>query len=316
MPSHRSRFPSRFPADLAEAFNSMREWTQEQLARWMPQIAAPGHELTGTAEQAAIAGLHDREAHRRWEAAAALGRNSQRGAQAISGLLETLSDPEPFVRWQAAEALARQEVGRIFPVLSEAMRDGDPLRRAAAAEALGKLSGEAACIELRKALADPVAAVRVAAAQALGACGDPTSGPALLPLLYDPDPAVVAAVAAALGRIGDASTAVALAETLYDADQPLLVRRAVVAALARAPHPEVQPALLDALNDPDAQVRGYAAQALGQVGNEAAWAALAALGNDESRLLQGTVADVARRAMTLLERRGRQAPPAQQPSGA
>jgi HEAT repeat protein len=316
MPSHRSRFPSRFPADLAEVFNSVREWTQAQLARWTPQIAVPGHERTATVEQAAIAGLHDREAHRRWEAAAALGRNSQRNAQAIGGLLETLSDPEPFVRWQAAEALARQEIGRVFPVLSEAVRDKDPLRRAAAAEALGKLSGEAACIELLNALADPVAAVRVAAAQALGACGDPTSGPALLPLLDDPDPAVVAAVAAALGSIGDARTAVSLAQTLDKADRPLLVRRAVVAALARVPHPEAQPTLLNALNDPDAQVRGYAAQALGQVGNEAAWTALEALEKDDSRLLQGTVADVARRAMTLLERRGRQAPPTQQTEGA
>ena len=313
MPSRHSRYPSRFPAGLAEIFNRVREWTQEQLARWTPQIAAPGHEITGTGEQAAIAGLQDREAHRRWEAAATLGRNSQRGTLAISGLMETLGDPEPFVRWQAAEALARQEVGRVFPVLSEAMNDADPLRRAAAAEALGKLSGEAACSELRTALADPAAAVRLAAAQALGACGDPTSGPALLPLLADPDPAVVAAAAAALGRIGDAATAVPLAETLYLAEQPLLVRRAVLAALAHVPHPEVQPALLAALNDADAQVRGYAAQALGQVGNETAWTALAALERDDGQLLQGTVADAARRALTLLERRGRQAPPAQPP---
>jgi HEAT repeat protein len=177
---------------------------------------------------------------------------------------------------------------------------------------LGQLGGEAACLELRKALADPVATVRVAAAQALGACGDPTSVPALLPLLQDPDPAVVAAGASALGQIGDTGSAVPLAETLYLVERPVLVRRAVLAALARAPHPEVQPTLLDALSDPDAQVRGYAAQALGQVGNESAWTALSKLEQDQSRLLQGTVADAARKAMALLERRGRQAPPAQQ----
>ncbi len=313
MPSRHNRLSNRFPVDrLANVVNRTYEWTQEQLARWTPQIGVPGRELTGAAEQAAVARLHDKEAHHRWEAAAALGHDSQRSAQAIGGLLETLGDPEPFVRWQAAEALARQEVGRVFPGLRQARRDADPLRRAAAAEALGKLGGEAAAMELRAALEDRVAAVRVAAAEALGACGDPTSGPMLLPLLGDPDPAVVAAGATALGRIGDGGTAVALAKTLYVADQPLLVRRAVVAALARAPHPEVQPTLLDALSDPDAQVRGYAAKALGQVGNEAAWTALEALGNDSSPLLQGTVGDVARLAMTLLQRRGRQAPPVQQ----
>jgi HEAT repeat protein len=311
MPSHRRRSSGWSADNLAEVFNSVREWTQEQLARWTPQIAVPGRELTGTMEQAAIAGLQDQAAHRRWESAATLGRNSQRSPQAIGRLLESLGDPEPFVRWQAAVALAQQEAGRVFPALTEAMGDADPLRRAAAAEALGKLGGEAAGLELRKALTDPVPSVRLAAARSLGECGDPTSVPALLPLLQDQNADVVAAAATAVGRIGDAGTAVSLAETLYLVEQPLLVRRAVLAALAHTPHPEVQPTLLDALHDPDPQVRGYAAQALGQVGNEAAWTALEALEQDNSRLLQGTVADVARKAMALLERRGRQAPPVQ-----
>ena len=134
--------------------------------------------------------------------------------------------------------------------------------------------------------------MRVAAAQALGPPWRSHYGPALVPLLGDPDPAVVAAaVAAAIGRIGDAGTAVSLAETLYNVDQPLLVRR----SCGSPPSPtfrirKSQPTLFDALNDPDAQVRGYAAQALGQVGNEAAWTALGALQKDNSRLLEeGTV---------------------------
>jgi len=92
-------------------------------------------------------------------------------------------------------------------------------------------------------------------------------------------------------------------------DQPLLVRRALAAALAQAPHPDAQPALLQALADPDPQVRGYAAEALGAVGNEAAHDALAALRSDHAELLKGTVGDVAARALTLLERRGRRSAP-------
>jgi HEAT repeat protein len=134
--------------------------------------------------------------------------------------------------------------------------------------------------------------------------------------LADGDPDVVRAAARALGGICDSCAAVPLAEALIRPDQPLLVRRALAAALARAPHPDAQPALLQALSDPDPQVRGYAAEALGHVGNEAAHDALAALRSDKTALLKGTVGDVAARSLTLLERRGRRAAPSPQiPTG-
>jgi HEAT repeat protein len=57
--------------------------------------------------------------------------------------------------------------------------------------------------------------------------------------------------------------------------------------------------------DPDPQVRGYAADALGQIGDETASAALAAAASDQGVLLKGTVGDRARRALAALERRGR-----------
>ncbi len=104
-----------------------------------------------------------------------------------------------------------------------------------------------------------------------------------------------------------------MAAALIQPGQSVLMRRAAAAALARAPHPETQPTLLAALRDPDPQVRAYAAEALGLVGNEAAWSDLVATAQDNSRLLQGTVGDVARRAVAMLERRGRQAPPARAP---
>jgi HEAT repeat protein len=286
----------------------MRRWSAGQIARWTPHISEPGHEWTGVVEQKAVAALASDSPQRRWEAAALLGRNPERGTEAIQALVNALADPEPFVRWQAAEALARQEAARVFPALGAGLADANPLRRAGAAEALGRLGGEAACQALRTALIDGASSVRTAAASALGVASDVTAVSALLPLLADPVPEVRIATAHALGRIGDVSAAAPLATELTQPQQPLLVRRALAAALAHVPHPEAQPALLAALADSDAQVRGYAVQALGQVGNEAAYSALQAMQNDHGRLLHGSVSDAARRAVALLERRGRQAP--------
>jgi HEAT repeat protein len=263
-----------------------------------------------------IAGLSADAAHRRWEAAALLGKDPQRSPEAIAALVMALADPEPLVRWQAVEALAAQEAGRVFPTLVAALADPEPLRRVAAAEALGRMGGEAAALILSRYVGDPVSHVRAAVAGALGQTCDLTCVPVLRPLLADPDPDVRRAVAGALGRIGDPAAAGALAEALSREGQPLLVRRALAAALARAPHPDTQPVLLAALADPDPQVRGYAAQALGQIGNEAAYAALAAIQADESPLLRDTVGEQARQALRLLERRGRRGPAVGQPLGA
>jgi HEAT repeat protein len=104
---------------------------------------------------------------------------------------------------------------------------------------------------------------------------------------------------------------VPLAEALARPDQPLLVRRSLAAALTSAAHPDAQPVLLTALADPDPQVRGYAARALGHIGNEVAYERLAELLADRSPLLKGTVGDEARTAREMMERRGRRAAPIQ-----
>jgi HEAT repeat protein len=274
--------------------------------RWLGRRA----DEDSTSEAAALAGLRSEGSRRRWEAAALLGRHPQRSPEAVAALVAALADPEPFVRWQAAEALARQEVSRVYPVLVTALADPEPLRRAGAAEALGRLDGEAACMMLRKCTADPDPRVRIAVARGLGACGDPTSTPALLLLLADQEPAVRRTAAASVRGSNDAATATALAAALERPDQPLLVRRSLVAALVCAAHPIAQPALLHALADPDPQVRGYAAQALGQIGDETAYAALLTLKTDVARLLRGTVGDVVADALNMLERRGRRGAPA------
>jgi len=171
------------------------------------------------------------------------------------------------------------------------------------------MGGEAAALTLSEHGVDPDSGVRVEVARALGMCGDPTCVSVLIPLLADESFDVRRAAAGALGRGGNLSAAAPLAAALAQPGQHLLVRRSLAAALARLPHPDAQPVLLAALGDPDPQVRGYAAQALGQIGSEASYAALLVAKQDSGRLLQGTVADRAKAALAMLERRGRRAAP-------
>lgn len=293
--------PSTFSDFFRRARGHLRCFWQRQVMRWK----AWRSNTDATTEKTYLATLTAPDPSRRWQAAAGLGRNPQRSPDAIAALVEALADPEPFVRWQAAEALSAQETSHVHPVLIATLDAPEPLRRAGAAHALGIIGGEAAAQVLIRHLDDPVSDVRAAVASAIGRVCDPTKIPALLPLLSDEDPDVRRAAAGALGRIGDPVAAAPLAEALVRPEQPVLVRRALAAAILRAPHPDAQPALLRALTDPDAQVRGYAAEALGHVGNEAAHDALASVRTDQSALLKGTVGDRAARALVLLERRGR-----------
>ncbi len=296
---------------LSRGRKAVQRLWQRAVQRWRAWRSQPDT----SSETACVAQLTAAEPGLRWRAAASLGRSPLRGPEAIAALIRALADPEPIVRWQAAEALAAQEAGHVFPALQAALADPEPLRRAGAAEALGGLGGEAAALALRPRLRDADPGVRAAAAAALGQIADPTALADLLPLLEDANPDVVRAAAAAIGKLGNAAAAMPLARGLVRPGQPVLVRRALAAALARVPHPDAQPQLLTALADPDPQVRAYAAQALGQVGNEGAHGPLQALRNDRNRLLRDTVGDWAARAVALLERRGRRGLTTEHPTG-
>jgi HEAT repeat protein len=298
--------PTRGQGPLAR----LQRWTRKTL---LPLVEELKHREradlpsgTGmTSEAQALVGLRSENPHCRWESAAYLGRSANRSREAIDALIKALADPEEIVRWQVAQALAAQESAHTFPILSEALGDAEPVRRAGAAEAMGYQGGEAASVVLCKHLDDRDPLVRVAVASALRDLADPSAAQCLLLLLADENSEVRCAAAAALGRIGSPDTAKPMANALLLPGQSLLVRRALAAALVRTAHPEAQPALLAALSDTDPQVRGYAAEALGHVGNETAIAALATASSDETALLQGTVGSQARQALAMLERRGR-----------
>lgn len=291
--------------DLMTSMGGLVERARKTWSRLTTSAAAWRARSEGGREDVSIADLQAAEPVRRWRAAAALKRNPLASPEAVASLVVALGDAEEFVRWHAAEALAAQEPGRVFAVLETALHDSDPVRRAGAAEALGKLGGEAATLALKRGIADGEPAVRQAIAAALGQIADPANAETLLPLIGDPEPQVVRAAARALGQVGNTIAACPLAEALVRPGQDVLVRRALAAAVAHIPHPDAQGPLLQALGDEDPQVRAYAAKALGHVGNEEAHGPLRHLMADKSRLIRGTVSDRARRALELLERRGR-----------
>ncbi len=298
------------PGRLVQVGRRVRRWYQKRLRQWQRMRGRNRAE----AETELLLALDSPTPSRRWQAAAALGKYSQRSQAAIDALIELLADPEPFVRWHAAEALAAQQPDHVFPTLRELLVSSPhPLRRAGAALALGRMGGEAACLELVKGLHDKIPYVRLAVAEAMGECADPASAALLQPLLKDPREEVQRAAAAALGKIGTQPAARALADVLEQPGHSLLMRRSLSAALARTPHPEVQSVLLQRLADPDPQVRAYCADALGHVGSEEAATALESMRDDESALLRGTVGEVARRSLAMLERRGRRPGPPPSP---
>ena len=259
-------------------------------------------------ERASLCGCPSaQEPSRRWQAAAGLGRDHQRSPETIAALIAALADPEPIVRWEAAMALAGPRRQSCFP---HAECEPGCSRSAPAARARPRRWVWPAAKRLARCWRSIGRCGPARAARSGGGAGPdrrPDLGANLMPLLADENADDPPRRGACLGRIGDPKAAVPLAEALAQSDQPVLVRRALAAALARAAHPDAQPALLEALADPDPQVRGYAAKALGQVGNGAALEALARVKVDRSVLLRGTVGDAAARALTMLERRGRRA---------
>ncbi len=261
-------------------------------------VAAGRASADPASEVAALAALRSDSPRQRWEAAAVLARNSQRSETAMAALVAALADPEPFVRWQAAEALAGQEAGRVFPVLSAALADADPRRRAGAAEALGRVGGEAACMALCKRVSDPDLQVRVAVARASERLwrSDHRAGPAApcwptrTRMCVAPRPLPYRAPAPRprprrwqrpCKRQANRCSSAAAWRLRFSAP--------------RTPPPSLP--CSSALADPDPQVRGYAAQALGQIGDEAAHTALLAVAGDQTALLTGTVGDAVRSAL-------------------
>jgi HEAT repeat protein len=225
--------------------------------------------------------LQDDDAGVRQNAAWALGRlGPSAGAEAGARLAGLLQDKDAAVRRDAAGALG--EIGRpaasgAIGALVECCRtDADPNVRKAAIGALVNVCGpgdRAAPSELARLLDHADLEVARGAALAMGNIGGREAAqavPVLRQALQDDDPAARQLAAAALANIGpDAAAAVPqLAAVLTDADPT--VRRNAALALSRI-GPPARGAIADLARalrpeEPNAEVRRFAAEALAHIG--------------------------------------------------
>jgi HEAT repeat protein len=246
--------------------------------------------------------LSHTDARSRWEAVEALGPHSGQ-ARVTEALVEALGDPHPFVRWQAVESLAQSKDERTLVLLKAALSSKNAHRRSSVADALGRLGDKRATTALSRALASRNAGVRCSAAEALGRLGDPTALPKLNKALRDQDAHVRRAVVNALGAIGGSEAVPALLTMLED--KSALVRASAAAALQKIADPRATHALRQALHDSDPGVRWYAVRALGTFGDAETLPFLVPLLSDETEVFGVSIADAARSAMEVIERRQR-----------
>jgi HEAT repeat protein len=202
-----------------------------------------------------------------------LGALSAAGVATREGLFAAASRPDlaPGLRCVACWTIARVEDPRARGALrGAALADADPEVRGAAARALGTCGRGAEDVEaLGRALADPVVSVRRDAACALGEVDGPV------------EPLLVSA--------------------LQDAGEQASVRSMAAEQLVyRTAAPGVADALIAALGDDSAEVRFWAAYALGESREERAVEPLARLRGDGAVVAEWW--SVGREAAWALER--------------
>ncbi|MCB9536007.1 MAG: HEAT repeat domain-containing protein [Myxococcales bacterium] len=178
------------------------------------------------------------------------------------------------MRAAAVAALAVVRDAGAGATLEGRLDDARAPQRAAAARVLGFLRLAAHAPALRAALAtDAAAEARAEAARALGRLGDAASMPLLIEALAAPVACLRHAAAQALARLPTDEAAAVLHGRLDDPDPE--VRAAAARGLAIvSPGDALVPLCATLANDADPGVRVTAAVALGQLGGEAARAAL------------------------------------------
>ncbi len=203
----------------------------------------------------------------RRNSARALGRFGSKAQPAVDKMADALQRDDAVFRVELAEALwlvARHP--RALPLLAEQVRLADGPAAFEAAEALGRLAerspGEITPV-LAQALGSENGDVARSAARSLGRAGRGTL-PQVAAALQSESPAARRRAAEALAWMGQPGMA-GLVDAL--SDPAAEVRRTAARGLGRLGHAarEAEPALLRAVNDPDAAVRGAAAMALKQI---------------------------------------------------
>jgi len=183
------------------------------------------------------------------------------GATSAERLRAELQSADPAVRADAAEALGIIADHKAVALLKQASSDPEMNVRTAAAVALIRIGDEELLGQIAAALEDPDPAVVAGAAAALGQIADPRVVPNLLQAFRTENTGVGSAVAWALGQIG----AVEAVPWLVAALENHFVPANACEALGRIGDPTVLPALIAALDEPNDDVRAYAARAVGQL---------------------------------------------------
>jgi HEAT repeat protein len=202
-------------------------------------------------------------------------RKSKRAEKAYgiySSLIKSLSSPDGSKRQEAAEKLAGAGKDAVSPLI-EALTDTHPGVRAGAAYALGKIGDLQAVSPLIDLLQDPNENVRSITASALGRLGDPRAGVPLSKILNDSyaDARLMASgslanMAKALQVKGETKPVSPLIEALDDQDKR--IRLNAVIALARiGDRRAVQPLMNLMLRQEDYDVQTAAIAGLGDLGS-------------------------------------------------
>ncbi|HLK88362.1 MAG TPA: HEAT repeat domain-containing protein [Polyangia bacterium] len=183
---------------------------------------------------------------------------------------------------------------------------GDGEDRQRACWVLGRLEDPRLGQHLVRALFDPESGLRIEAAKSLGTLAAPDTIPELVRALTEEgEPDVRSAIAAALGLTGDERAVDPLLAKLGDTSEQAAVRGAAAEALTGPRSPRAVDPLIAALADPEAEVRFWAAFALGQLGDERAIPALEQLARSDTAVLEGwgRISDEASEAISEIRAR-------------
>jgi HEAT repeat protein len=169
-------------------------------------------------------------------------------------------DDDPEVRREVVAGLVSRDA---VDAVAGLARDQEPLVRLAVARGLATIGDPAALPTLEKMAADGDVRVRAAALEGIGIVGCPPDLVGIvLRSLGDPAWEIRKGAVIALGAAFESLAVEPLVAALGDGN--LDVRKAAVQSLTQwaSARPEVRDALRGALDDPDADVRGYARLAL------------------------------------------------------
>jgi len=195
-----------------------------------------------------------------------------KAASAAEPLIKALEHPLALIRAHAAEALGSLSIRAAMPALQKTLDDVNPAVRAATLIALRKFGDRKFVTQFAALLHDEDPDVRERAIEAVGELGDDTLAPMILPSLSHPAASVRAAAADALRRLGNEAAASQFLTMLTDENEQ--VRLKAIDAVSRFKCREAIPPLIMLLQNCSWAVRANAAEALGEIGQASAAAAL------------------------------------------